>query len=38
LAGTKQITGGHGLKDVERCIREALEELGEEIPRELLNL
>jgi len=33
MSGTGQITGGHdGLVDVKRCIREALEDLDEEIP------
>jgi len=35
MAGTKQITGGHGLAEVKRCIREALEELDEDIPQEM---
>ena len=35
LSGTKQITGGHGLKDVIRCLREALEELDLDVPPEL---
>lgn len=35
LSKTQQITGGHGLSDVKRCIREALEKLGVEVPLEM---
>ena len=35
LSGTKQITGGQGLNDVIRCLREALEALEMDVPPEL---
>jgi len=36
LSGTRQITGGHALLEVKRVLREALEDLGEEVPQSLL--
>ena len=32
IGGTRQITGGSGMSMVKKVIREALEDLGEEIP------
>ena len=33
LSGTRQITGGHALLEVNQVLKEALEDLGEEIPQ-----
>ncbi len=35
VAGTRQITGGKDLPAVKQVLREALEDLGEEIPEAL---
>jgi hypothetical protein len=32
INGTNQITSRHCMEEVKRCMRDALEELGEEIP------
>ena len=37
ITGTGQLTGGHKLQEVKQVLREALEDLGEDVPRSLLS-